>query len=192
MLVLQAVLLRRTKSSTIDGEAVVKLPPRQQQLLCKPFTAAEQRFYDQVQQESMQKLKVLPLSGSCIARESMYFSCHAYSCLLNSQCFVESSCLLPVCYNDGMCLLSQELQCCRWTCNACLPSTATGTVQSASVSAVIAKKRHIHLFCLNRSAGYGWSWTTSCVILTMVQGRIQLLQQPHDRTTTMQAVLQAS
>lgn len=60
---LKAVLLRRTKSSTIDGEAVVKLPPRQQQLLCKPFTAAEQRFYDQVQQESMQKLKDLEQGG---------------------------------------------------------------------------------------------------------------------------------
>ena len=55
---MQPVLLRRTKGSTIDGEAVVKLPPREQQLVRKPFSASEQRFYDQVQQESMQKLKV--------------------------------------------------------------------------------------------------------------------------------------
>ncbi len=56
--VMQPVLLRRTKTSTIDGEPVVKLPPREQQLVCKAFSASEQRFYDQVQQESMQKLKV--------------------------------------------------------------------------------------------------------------------------------------
>ena len=57
---LQPVLLRRTKSSTIDGEPVVRLPPREQQLVCKAFSPSEQRFYDQVQQESMQKLKVCP------------------------------------------------------------------------------------------------------------------------------------
>ncbi len=58
VVVMQPVLLRRTKTSTIDGEPVVKLPPREQQLVCKAFSASEQRFYDQVQQESMQKLKV--------------------------------------------------------------------------------------------------------------------------------------
>ena len=57
-MVVQPVLLRRTKTSTIDGEPVVKLPPREQQLVRKAFSASEQRFYDQVQQESMQKLKV--------------------------------------------------------------------------------------------------------------------------------------
>ncbi|KAA6420225.1 MAG: hypothetical protein FRX49_09888 [Trebouxia sp. A1-2] len=60
---LQPVLLRRTKTSTIDGEPVVKLPPREQQLVCKAFSASEQRFYDQVQQESMQKLKALEEGG---------------------------------------------------------------------------------------------------------------------------------
>lgn len=54
----QPVLLRRTKSSTIDGEPVVKLPPREQQLVRKAFSMSEQKFYDQVQAESMQKLKV--------------------------------------------------------------------------------------------------------------------------------------
>jgi hypothetical protein len=58
VVVMQPVLLRRTKTSTIDGEPVVKLPPREQQLVCKAFSASEQRFYNQVQQESMQKLKV--------------------------------------------------------------------------------------------------------------------------------------
>jgi len=66
VVVMQPVLLRRTKTSTIDGEPVVKLPPREQQLVCKAFSASEQRFYDQVQQESMQKLKVrLPLAVNC-------------------------------------------------------------------------------------------------------------------------------
>ncbi|KAL0027476.1 hypothetical protein WJX77_004115 [Trebouxia sp. C0004] len=60
---LKALLLRRTKTSTIDGEPVVKLPPREQQLVCKAFSASEQRFYDQVQQESMQKLKALEEGG---------------------------------------------------------------------------------------------------------------------------------
>lgn len=54
---MQAVLLRRTKSSTIDGEPVVKLPPREQQLVRKAFSMSEQKFYDQVQAESMQQLK---------------------------------------------------------------------------------------------------------------------------------------
>ena len=53
----QPVLLRRTKSSTIDGEPVVKLPPREQQLVRKAFSHSEQQFYDEVQAESMQKLK---------------------------------------------------------------------------------------------------------------------------------------
>ncbi|KAL0049899.1 hypothetical protein WJX82_000239 [Trebouxia sp. C0006] len=60
---LKALLLRRTKTSTIDGEPVVKLPPREQQLVCKAFSASEQRFYNQVQQESMQKLKALEEGG---------------------------------------------------------------------------------------------------------------------------------
>lgn len=55
---MQPVLLRRTKSSTIDGEPVVKLPPREQLLVRKAFSLSEQQFYDQVQAESMQKLKV--------------------------------------------------------------------------------------------------------------------------------------
>ena len=55
---MQPVLLRRTKSSTIDGEPVVKLPPREQQLVRKAFSMSEQKFYDQVQAESMQQLKV--------------------------------------------------------------------------------------------------------------------------------------
>ena len=55
---MQPVLLRRTKSSTIDGQPVVKLPPREQQLVRKAFSMSEQKFYDQVQAESMQQLKV--------------------------------------------------------------------------------------------------------------------------------------
>ena len=55
---MQPVLLRRTKSSTIEGEPVVKLPPREQLLVRKAFSLSEQKFYDQVQAESMQKLKV--------------------------------------------------------------------------------------------------------------------------------------
>ena len=62
---LQPVLLRRTKTSKIDGEPVVILPPRQQQLIRKSFSASEQKFYDQVQQESMQKLKVSEFSIAC-------------------------------------------------------------------------------------------------------------------------------
>ncbi len=63
---MQPVLLRRTKTSTIDGEPVVKLPPREQQLVRKAFSASEQRFYDQVQEESMQKLKVKSSAAACI------------------------------------------------------------------------------------------------------------------------------
>ena len=53
-------MLRRTKTSTIDGEPVVVLPPREQQLVSISFSASEQKFYEHVQQESMQKLKVRP------------------------------------------------------------------------------------------------------------------------------------
>ena len=75
----QPVLLRRTKGSTIDGEAVVKLPPREQQLVRKPFSASEQRFYDQVQQESMQKLKV-PAPVACCSRY-MLSVCALHTCI---------------------------------------------------------------------------------------------------------------
>ena len=68
------MLLRRTKGSTIDGEPVVKLPPREQQLVRKAFSMSEQRFYDQVQAESMQKLKVCAKSTPWIIASSVLLS----------------------------------------------------------------------------------------------------------------------
>ena len=55
---LQGVLLRRTKNSRIDGEPVVKLPPREQQLVQCQFSSQEQAFYDQLQQDSLSQLQV--------------------------------------------------------------------------------------------------------------------------------------
>lgn len=46
---LQAVLLRRTKQSTINGEPIIKLPARNQQLIKVRFSPPEMAFYSQVQ-----------------------------------------------------------------------------------------------------------------------------------------------
>ena len=82
----QPVLLRRTKGSTIDGEPVVKLPPREQQLVRKAFSMSEQRFYDQVQAESMQKLKVCAKSTPGLLLAACCFHCPVGSLLQDGDC----------------------------------------------------------------------------------------------------------
>ncbi|GLC43495.1 hypothetical protein PLESTM_001479400 [Pleodorina starrii] len=55
--VLQAVLLRRTKQSTINGEPIIKLPGREQQLIQVKFSGPEAAFYRQVQADSLRAIK---------------------------------------------------------------------------------------------------------------------------------------
>ena len=44
----QAVLLRRTKQTTINGEPIVKLPPRQMELSKQAFSPSEDAYYKKV------------------------------------------------------------------------------------------------------------------------------------------------
>jgi len=54
--VLSAVMLRRTKGSTIDGEPIVALPPRTETLVRQPFTAQEATFYASIEAEARERL----------------------------------------------------------------------------------------------------------------------------------------
>ncbi|MEW5302745.1 MAG: hypothetical protein WDW36_005495 [Sanguina aurantia] len=62
--VLQAILIRRTKQSKINGEPIIKLPGREQMLVTQKFSAREKQFYDQVVVDSARQLKQAAASGS--------------------------------------------------------------------------------------------------------------------------------
>jgi SNF2 family DNA or RNA helicase len=47
-LLLRAILLRRTKGTTIKGAPIINLPERKQELVRVPLTRAEADFYKQV------------------------------------------------------------------------------------------------------------------------------------------------
>lgn len=55
---LQTMLLRRTKSSTIDGQPVVNLPARETGLVKKDFDEQERQFYKDLESESQEKVLV--------------------------------------------------------------------------------------------------------------------------------------
>ncbi|GIM06399.1 hypothetical protein Vretimale_10704 [Volvox reticuliferus] len=67
--VLQTVLLRRTKQSKINGEPIIKLPAREQQLLKVKFSAPEAAFYRQVQAESLRAIKEASQGGVSGSRQ---------------------------------------------------------------------------------------------------------------------------
>ncbi|KAL0945765.1 hypothetical protein HGRIS_012054 [Hohenbuehelia grisea] len=57
--VLTKVMLRRTKNDTLNGERLIKLPPRNLNIIKCPFSPSEQMFYDQLTskiQENLEKL----------------------------------------------------------------------------------------------------------------------------------------
>lgn len=53
----QGILLRRTKSSTINGEPIISLPPRTEELVKQPFSQEERDFYASIQKETHEKLQ---------------------------------------------------------------------------------------------------------------------------------------
>ncbi|GLI60468.1 hypothetical protein VaNZ11_002626 [Volvox africanus] len=67
--VLQTVLLRRTKQSKINGEPIIKLPAREQQLIKVKFSGPEAAFYRQVQAESLRALKEASQGGVSGSRQ---------------------------------------------------------------------------------------------------------------------------
>ncbi|GFR48225.1 hypothetical protein Agub_g10086, partial [Astrephomene gubernaculifera] len=67
--VLQAVLLRRTKQTTLQGEPIIRLPPRQQQLLREQFSAGEAAVYNQVQSDSLRSLAAVREGGGSSGRQ---------------------------------------------------------------------------------------------------------------------------
>ncbi|KAF6253953.1 SNF2 family N-terminal domain-containing protein [Scenedesmus sp. NREL 46B-D3] len=54
---LRAVLLRRTKGSTIGGQPIIALPERRQQLLKIEFSRDESAFYKQLEAEAVESLR---------------------------------------------------------------------------------------------------------------------------------------
>ncbi|KAK9816469.1 hypothetical protein WJX72_000674 [[Myrmecia] bisecta] len=62
--ILQSVMLRRTKASKIEGKPIVNLPPRNQKLVKKRFSASEQGCYDKLLQQSLLEFKALESAGS--------------------------------------------------------------------------------------------------------------------------------
>ncbi|WIA19197.1 hypothetical protein OEZ85_003842 [Tetradesmus obliquus] len=65
---LRAVLLRRTKGSTIGGQPIIALPERRQQLLKIEFSRDEAAFYKQVEAEAVESLrKMQDEAEECLA-----------------------------------------------------------------------------------------------------------------------------
>ncbi|KAJ7563651.1 hypothetical protein O6H91_03G118800 [Diphasiastrum complanatum] len=63
-LILQTLMLRRTKATIIDGEPIVQLPPRIVSLKQIDFTDEERVFYNKLEIESRQKFQVYAAEGS--------------------------------------------------------------------------------------------------------------------------------
>jgi SNF2 family DNA or RNA helicase len=61
--VLRAVLLRRTKSTLIDGRPIVALPPRTQEAVHAAFSAEERAFYDAVEAEAVKEVAAMAREG---------------------------------------------------------------------------------------------------------------------------------
>jgi len=56
---LQNILLRRTKTSKIDGEPIVALPERIVRLVEKEFNEEERKFYDNIKQDASIRMKAI-------------------------------------------------------------------------------------------------------------------------------------
>ena len=71
---LQTMLLRRTKSSTIDGQPVVNLPARETGLVKKEFDEQERHFYKSLESESQTKVLVgvCTLAGACGGQQQAF------------------------------------------------------------------------------------------------------------------------
>ena len=59
---LQGVLLRRTKQTMLDGEPVVKLPPREVTVVRQQFSKEERKLYDEMLEENQKKFEVRNLN----------------------------------------------------------------------------------------------------------------------------------
>ncbi|XP_050232274.1 helicase-like transcription factor CHR28 isoform X2 [Mercurialis annua] len=62
--VLRAVMLRRTKGTLIDGEPIVKLPPKTICLTKVDFSAEERAFYTRLEADSRSKFKAYAAAGT--------------------------------------------------------------------------------------------------------------------------------
>ncbi|KAF2322446.1 hypothetical protein GH714_017085 [Hevea brasiliensis] len=62
--VLRAIMLRRTKGTLIDGEPIIKLPPKSIYLKKVDFSAEERAFYTRLEADSRSKFKAYAAAGT--------------------------------------------------------------------------------------------------------------------------------
>ncbi|TYI37251.1 hypothetical protein ES332_A03G199700v1 [Gossypium tomentosum] len=62
--ILKVVMLRRTKATLIDGEPIIKLPPKSVLMLKVDFTAEERDFYTQLEADSRSQFKAYAAAGT--------------------------------------------------------------------------------------------------------------------------------
>nr|KJB31901.1 hypothetical protein B456_005G213400 [Gossypium raimondii] len=62
--ILKVVMLRRTKASLIDGEPIIKLPPKSVLMSKVDFTAEERDFYTQLEADSRSQFKAYAAAGT--------------------------------------------------------------------------------------------------------------------------------
>lgn len=62
--ILQNILLRRTKTTKIDGDPIISLPERRVNLVKIDFSKEERKFYDRVEKEAMSKMKAIQSEGT--------------------------------------------------------------------------------------------------------------------------------
>lgn len=62
--VLRAIMLRRTKGTLIDGEPIVKLPPKTIRLTKVDFSTEERDFYTQLEADSRKQFKAYAAAGT--------------------------------------------------------------------------------------------------------------------------------
>ncbi|KAJ8769906.1 hypothetical protein K2173_008988 [Erythroxylum novogranatense] len=62
--VLRAVMLRRTKGTLIDGQPIIKLPPKSIRLTKVDFAAEERAFYTRLEADSRSKFKAYAAAGT--------------------------------------------------------------------------------------------------------------------------------
>ena len=73
--VLQGVLLRRTKHSTLEGQPILQLPKCEQTLEKIDFTEKERAFYDKLRTESKGVLQELKAHAGCAHQRLCGLSC---------------------------------------------------------------------------------------------------------------------
>ncbi|XP_055806577.1 helicase-like transcription factor CHR28 isoform X1 [Solanum dulcamara] len=62
--ILRAIMLRRTKGTVIDGEAIINLPPKTIQLKKVAFSTEERAFYNKLEAESRSQFKAYAAAGT--------------------------------------------------------------------------------------------------------------------------------